>query len=58
MARRVAQHFGELILEEGTHEIANHIEIIANVEQGRDVQIFGWIALYWRNYADNSKPNP
>jgi hypothetical protein len=49
MAGREAEYFIELILEKCAHEIADHVVIVADVENGRNVQILGGITSHrWR----------
>lgn len=49
-----AEDFVELVLEESAHEVADHVVVIAHVENGSNVKVEGWIATNWRTHSDHS----
>ncbi len=51
-----AENFVELVLEESPHEVADHVVVVADVEDGRNVQIESGIACHWRGDTNNSSP--
>ena len=54
VAGSFAQNFIELILEESAHEISDHVVIVADVENGRNVQILGGITSNWWRHTNHS----